>query len=148
MGNMGQRKGQRYQKRFIGKRRPSRKGRGVLGWLPDSIRPLSPAGKAAMSSWLGRSFTLSNPEASAEWTIGEDRVGDMRMMLDDTAGAIADGGTFPEIKIERPEHGYPLWGARIEMIVGGDLHSVEIESSSINDVMNRSIAWMNRSATK
>lgn len=91
---------------------------------------------------------LSNPGASAEWIIGEDKIGGMRMLLDDTAGMIADSGTQTEIKIERPEDGYPLWGAKIEMVVDGELHIVEIESSSINDVMNQSIAWMNRSAIR
>ena len=91
---------------------------------------------------------MSNPEASAEWIIGDDKIGDMRMLLDDTAGTIADDGTQPEIKIERPENGYPLWGAKIEIIVDGELHSVEIEGASINDVMSQSIAWMNRSAIK
>lgn len=148
MGDMGQRKGQRYQKRSFKKRRPSSKGRRILAWLPDSLRPVGPAGKAAIRSWLGRSFMLSNPNATAEWVLPDEKVDSMRMLLEDTAGTIADSGTDKEVRIERPENGYPLWGAKIEMIVDGELCAVEIEGASIDDVMGRSIAWMNRSAVK
>jgi hypothetical protein len=91
---------------------------------------------------------LSNPSATAEWVLADEKVDGMRMLLEDTAGTIADIGTNQEVKIERPENGYPFWAAKIEMVVGGELCAVEIEGASIDDVMGRSIAWMNRSAVK
>lgn len=148
MGDMGQRKRVRNQKRKIGKRRPSRKGRPVLAWLPDSIRPNSPAGKAALNSWLGRSFLMSNKAVTVEAVLAEEYRQDALMILGDTARTFADPGSTPEISIESPESGYPVWGAKVEMVIDGELKAIEIESASLDDVVHNTLGWMNGSALK
>jgi hypothetical protein len=97
-----------------------------------------------MSKWLGQSFIMGNMKIAHQWVLSEQTISDAKISIEQVASAIAGDLGDCKITISKPENEYLYWTNKIEMTIKGIRHEGEIEDLDFNDLMQKSIGWINQ----